>query len=259
MHFAHGNGFPSPCYRQLLDRLALRFDCCYIDKIGHSPVFPVTENWHSLVDELIDSVKTQSQQAVIAVGHSLGGVLSVLAAIEQPSLFKAVILLDSPLLGRFKSLVVWLAKQMDFIDRLTPAYHTRARKEHWATREKALVYLRSRALFKTFSEVCLNDYIDFGMLRDGQGYTLRFDPEIEYQIYCTIPHHLMRYEGCLSVPTTLIYGDASRVVDRLDRRYMKKKYAISSIETQGTHMFPMENPETIADLIVKLVENLKGE
>ena len=106
LHFAHGNGFPSPCYRQLLLHLEKQFDCCYIDRVGHSAKYPVTENWQHLVDEVIASIKIQTTPPVIAVGHSLGGVLSILAAMEQASLFRAVILLDSPLFGRLKSSVV---------------------------------------------------------------------------------------------------------------------------------------------------------
>ena len=256
LHFAHGNGFPSPCYRQLLQYLQSRFDCCYIDRVGHNPSFPVTENWHRLIDEVIFSVKTQASQPVIAVGHSLGGVLTLLAAIEQPSLFRAVIILDSPLLGRFKSNIVRFSKALGMIDRLTPAFRTRARRQHWQNREQVLSYLKSRALFKTFTDACLEDYIDYGMLNDGDGYSLRFDRQIEYQIYRTIPHILAEYEGRLQVPTTLIYGDKTNVVDRFDLRYMKKYYGIEHIEITGTHMFPMEYPQATANLIMDVVDTL---
>ena len=256
IHFAHGNGFPSPCYRQLLQQLEKRFDCCYIDRVGHTSQFPVTENWQSLIDEVIFSIQSQASQPVIAVGHSLGGVLSLLAAIEQPSLFKAVILLDSPLINRFKSSVVGFSKAVGMIDRLTPAFRTRARRQHWSTREQALTYLRSKNLFKTFTELCLNDYIDYGMQKNEDGYSLRFDPHIEYQIYRTIPHILYEYESRLSVPAALIYGNKSNIVDRMDMRYMKKHYGIENVETKGTHMFPFENPETTANLIMGLVDRL---
>jgi len=49
IHFAHGNGFPSPCYRQLLSGLEKEYDVKYIDRIGHNPLYPITENWHFLV------------------------------------------------------------------------------------------------------------------------------------------------------------------------------------------------------------------
>ncbi len=255
VHFVHGNGFPSPCYRQLFQQLNQNVDCCYIDKVGHSEKFPVTDNWHGLVDEVIYSIKTQSSKPVIGLGHSLGGILSLLAAILEPNLFKQVILLDSPLIGRIKSNVIKFSKAFGMIDWLTPALRTKDRRKHWHNREQVLAYLKSRELFKTFTDLCLNDYIDYGMQNTKEGYSLRFDPSIEYQIYRTIPHILAKYEGKLSVPTVLIYGDKSNIVDRLDLSYMKKKYDINSVEIKGTHMFPMEDPETTAKLILDVINN----
>jgi len=258
LHFAHGNGFPSPCYKQLLEPLQERFACYYIDRVGHSPQFPVNDNWRNLVDEVIDSIKTQTSQPVIGLGHSLGGVLSLLAAVEQPSLFRAVILLDSPLLGRLKSNVVRFSKAFGMIDRLTPAFRTRERREHWKNRDQVMAYLKSRKLFKSFTDDCLNDYIDYGLEKDGDAYSLRFDRKIEYQIYRTIPHILHEYEGKLQIPTALIYGNKSTVIDRLDLRYMKKQYGIVSFATSGTHMLPMEHPKKSAQLIIDVVDKLIG-
>lgn len=242
----------------MLQHLQKQFDYCYIDRVGHSSQFPVSENWHYLVHEVMESIKSQSAQPVVAVGHSLGGVLSLLAAIEQSSLFRAVIILDAPLLGHFKSSIVRFSKALGMIDRLTPALKTRERREHWENREQIITYLKSRKLFKTFTDACLNDYIKYGMNKHDQGYSLRFDPKIEYQIYRTIPHILHKYVGKLHVPTALIYGNKSNVVDRLDIRYMKKHYGVLSYETKGTHMFPMEYPEETATLILDIADKLKN-
>ncbi|MDI9819281.1 MULTISPECIES: alpha/beta fold hydrolase [unclassified Legionella] len=256
IHFAHGNGFPAPCYSQLLSQLATRYDYCYIDRIGHNSQFPVTENWHFLVDEVISSVREKANQPVIAVGHSLGGVLSLLAAIEQPALFKAVIMIDSPLLGRFKSNMVRIAKALGVIDRITPALRTRNRREHWQNKEQLLEYLKGRELFKTFTQACLEDYIEYGLQRTENGYMLRFDRHIEYLIYRTIPHTLHEYEGRLTIPAMLIYGNKSTVVDRLDVRYMKKHYNISSMKIKGTHMLPMEYPVQVANQVIMALDTI---
>ena len=256
LHFAHGNGFPSPCYRQMLQHLQKRFECYYVDQVGHTDAFPVDDNWHNLVDEVIASIKAQVSRPVIAVGHSLGGVLSLLAAIEQPSLFSAVILLDSPILGWVKSSIVRFSKALGMIDRVTPAFQTRERRGYWQSREEVLSYLRSRPLFKTFTDACLNDYIDFGLKNEDGSYSLRFDPLVEYQIYRTIPHTLYKYEGRLHTPGALIYGNKTKVVDQMDLRYMKKQFGIVNFETIGTHMFPMEHPEATAKLIMKVVDEL---
>lgn len=256
LHFAHGNGFPSGCYRQLFLHLQTRFKCCYIDRVGHTAKFPVTENWHYLVCEVIASIKAQASRPVIGVGHSLGGILTLLAAIEEPSLFRAIVLLDSPLIGPFKSNMVRVVKALGMIDRVTPAFRSRVRQQHWHSREDAWTYLKSKALFTHFTDACLNDYIDYGMEKDEKGYKLRFDREIETRIYRTIPHILPQYEGQLTVPTTLIYARLSTVIDRYDVQYMKKQYGIVNVVTHGTHMFPMENPGKTAALIMKAVDKI---
>jgi pimeloyl-ACP methyl ester carboxylesterase len=253
LHFAHGNGFPSPCYRQMLLPLEAQFDCCYIDKIGHADAFPVEDNWHYLVDELQNSIKIQSDVPVIAVGHSLGGVLSVLAALKSPDLFRAVVLLDAPLLSQTRARMVHLSKKLGFINRLTPAYRTLARKTHWESREAAFKHFKKIGLFRRFDEACLNDYIDYGMTHDKTGYRLRFDVDIEYQIYRTLPHTFKHYTKKLQVPTALIYGHKTDVIAARDRRYMKKQYGIQLFETKGTHMFPFEYPKATAELILKIL------
>lgn len=254
IHFAHGNGFPSLCYKQLLNQLETRFDYCFVDRIGHDPDYPVGENWHNLVNEVIGSIKRQAKQPVIAVGHSLGGVLSLLAAIEQPQLFKAVIMLDSPLIGPFKSNMVRLAKTLGIIDRVTPAFRTKKRREHWQNHEQLIAYLKTRDLFKTFTEECLNDYINYGLEYKEDGYYLRFDRHIEYQIYRTIPHVIPSYKGKLVIPAALIYGDKSTVVDRMDIRYMKKHFYVKCFKTMGTHLFPMEHPQAVGKQVMEAVD-----
>lgn len=259
IHFAHGNGFPALCYKQMLDNLQIDYDLCYIDRIGHNPQFPVSENWNNLVLEVIDSVKRQADKPVIAVGHSLGGVLSLLAAIEQPELFKAVIMLDSPLIGAFKSSMVRLAKALGIIDRVTPALRTRGRREYWKSQEQILAYLKTRDLFKTFTDECLHDYINYGLEHRSDGYYLRFDRHTEYQIYRTIPHIIPHYKGKLLTPAALIYGDKSTVVDRIDIRYMRKNFNILGVKTKGTHLFPMEHPVEVAQQIRNVLCQLKIE
>lgn len=250
IHFAHGNGFPALCYKQMLDELEVQFDCCFIDKIGHDPRYPVGENWFNLVYEVIESVKKQATQPVIGLGHSFGGIITLFAAIKEPQLFHSVIMLDSPLIGPFKSIMVKLAKNFGIIDRITPAYKSRGRRAYWHTYEQLIHYLKSRDLFKTFTDECLNDYITYGLEHKNDGYHLRFDRHIEYQIYRTIPDVIPEYEWKLLTPATLIYGDKSAVVSRMDVNYMKRQFNIKCVKTKGTHLFPMEHPSEVARQIM---------
>lgn len=258
IHFAHGNGFPSMCYKQLLNELEVNFDCYVIDRIGHSPHFPVTDNWHLLTHEIEDNIrKISPNKPVIAVGHSLGGVLSAMLAIDKPHLFKAIILLDSPLIGRIKSHTLWLCKTFGVIDRVTPAFQSKARRRYWENKKSLIDYLRNRKLFENFSDACLEDYITYGMQQDeAGGYSLRFNPCIEYQIYRTMPHNLFKNKGKLKVPTALIYGKNSNIIKASDLMYMKKNYNITSFPIEGGHMFPLEHPEKAGKLIIKTIREL---
>ena len=162
-------------------------------------------------------------------------------------------------MGRFKSSILRLSKMLGVIDHVTPAFRTRSRRHHWQTREEAFSYLKSRKLFKHFTPACLNDYIEYGLNKEESGYTLRFDPGIEYQIYRTIPHVLHRYEGALSVPCALIYGNKSNVINPADIQYMKTHHQIVSFKANGSHMFPMEHPAVVADLIFHAVGELEAK
>ncbi|OGV44689.1 MAG: hydrolase [Legionellales bacterium RIFCSPHIGHO2_12_FULL_42_9] len=262
LHFAHGNGFPALCYSQLLKALQTRYQCTYIDRIGHNPEFPVTENWHCLVNELIHTIQQQnflreSTAPIIAVGHSLGGVLTFLAAHEKPELFKVVVMIDAPILNQLKSRVVRLAKSLGVIDNITPARAARRRRQYWQSQETLYQYLKEKPLFRTFTEACLQDFMRFGVEQTKEGYQLRFDPQIEYLIFRTLPHHLPYYIKQLSVPVILMYGDQSTVVSRLDVQYMQQRYNIHCIKMKGTHMLPMESPELLAKMIFQAIDNIE--
>lgn len=259
IYFAHGNGFPSPCYRQFLSALEPKYNYCYIDQIGHNPDYPITNNWDFLVDEILDNIRSQTTKSVIAVGHSLGGALCFLAAVKDPSLFKMVIMLDSPLLGGLKSYFLWLAKVLGFIDNVTPASQTKGRRQHWNNFDELMAYLKSRPLFKDFDESCLLDYIEYGLVKNNDGYHLRFDREVEYAIFRTIPHTLPELKGKLHTPAALIYGERSKVVTASDRRYMKKQFRTCNVKMKGGHLFPFEDPKGTADKVLEVIEYIASK
>ena len=88
LHFSHANGFPAACYRKMFSHLERDFEIGFINTIGHDPRVPVTDGWPHLVEELIERIEGY-RQPVLGVGHSLGGYLTMLAAIARPELFRA--------------------------------------------------------------------------------------------------------------------------------------------------------------------------
>jgi len=256
LHFSHANSFPAGSYRKLLDALKPHYDIGYIDMLGHNPAFPVTDCWPNLVQESIQYIEQRYREPVVAVGHSLGGFLSFLCAIERPELFRAVVLLDSPIFSWQVSTVLWLGKRLGFIERLTPGHGARTRRREWPDADAAVNHFSGRGTFADFDPDCLRDYIEFGTAPHRSGVQLRFEREVEYQIYCGLPHIFPRYRGRLSVPTGFIGGRHSAYVRRADLRHMHKHFGIHLAEVDGGHMFPLEKPAITADAIHQMIDRL---
>ena len=226
------------------------FSISYVDAIGSDPRHPPTEGWPHLVEQWIDSIR---EPPVYGVGHSLGGYLNYLAAVRRPELFKAIVLLDAPIIGPFRGSMLGATKRLGIVDRVTPAGATRDRRSHWASREEAKAHFRSRKLFRHFTDECLDDYVAHGLVRNHELH-LKIDPAIEYQIYRTIPHDMMRHLPKLRVPAAFIGGADSDVVRRIRLAGMKPKFVFRKVP--GGHLFPFEHPREAATSIARALDDL---
>ncbi|MBS0338297.1 MAG: alpha/beta hydrolase, partial [Proteobacteria bacterium] len=192
LHFSHANGFPAPSYRRMLGLLEGAFRVGAIPALGMDPRHPPTEGWPHLASQVIEHVERSYSQPVIGVGHSLGGYLTFMAAAARPDLFRAIILLDAPIIGAIKGRLLGATKRFGIVDRVTPAGATRERRAEWASLAEAERHFRGKKLFRHFAPEALRDYVRYGLVDDGEKLRLMIDPAIEYQIYRTVPHDLHR-------------------------------------------------------------------
>jgi len=259
IYFVHGNGFPGMSYRKLFTRLKeYDYDVYALDKIGHKNSYPITQNWPFLVDELIEQIQTLAYP-VIAVGHSMGGVLNLMASVRRPDLFKAVITLDSFFISKLKLKMLHIAKYLGLIDYCTPGKRTKNRRVFWENEREMRQYFQSRAFFQQLDPECLEDYIQYGVQRTKTGCSLTFDREREYQIYATLPHDFSVFQqrnSALKVPGALIYGKQSEILSSADIRSAEKLYHLRCFPIVGSHMFPLEHPIETADKIHQVIEIL---
>jgi pimeloyl-ACP methyl ester carboxylesterase len=253
LHFSHANGFPAACYRKLFSYLERDFEIRYVNTIGHDPRHPVTDSWPHLVSELIEHVERRGEP-VLGVGHSLGGYLTALAALKRPALFRAIVLLDSPILDRWRGTVFGMVKRFGLADRLTPAGLTRDRRTAWASPDEAYAHFRSKRAFRDFDPECLRDYVTLGTRPGPEGVSLAFDPAIEYRIYRTFPHDLARELPRLHVPAGVVCGRESSESRRMGLATTRRHFRV--VRVPGGHLFPFEHPEEAAGAIREMAETL---
>ena len=231
----------------MLSGLKKDFTVSFVDAIGTDPRYPPTEGWPHLVDQLLNFLEENfPSDPVYGVGHSLGGYLNYLAAVRRPELFRAIVLLDAPIIGPVRGSMLGATKRLGIVDRVTPAGGTRDRRSTWRTREEAKAHFRIRKLFRNFTARCLDDYVSHGLVENHE-LRLKIDPAIEYQIYRTIPHDMMRHLPKLRVPAVFIGGAESDVVRRVRLAGMKPKFSMRKVP--GGHLFPFERPRDAANAI----------
>ena len=248
--FSHGNSFPASTYRVLLDSLRARgFVVDAIEKYGHDPDYPVTDNWPHLVRQLADFARARQQaeggRAPWLVGHSLGGILSLLCAAQHPELARGVVLLDSPVVSGWRARGLGLAKRTPLMRRLSPSQISRRRRHEWDDREAVFEYFRAKKVFAAWDPRVLRDYVDHGTIDADGRWRLAFDREVESSIYDTLPHHveqLLRRHP-LKCPLAFIGGLQSAELKQVGGIEGTRRIARGRVTLiDGTHLFPMEKP-----------------
>lgn len=254
--FAHGNGFPAKTYTKLFSLLEDKFEIGFVEKIGHNSKFPVSDGWEFLKNELKSEIEKRYSQPVIGVGHSLGGILHLLVATENPELYQRIILLDAPIISRFSSHSLRVLKITKLIDRFSPSQLTRFRRSWWSSKDEAFEHFRKKPKFAAFDRDVLRDYVEHGTIETEKGFELLFNPAIEAKIYRTIPHHLPNLRGKLKTPTDYIGGTSSAEARLAKLSFMKKYFQINFHSLAGSHLFPFEKPTETALKIKEILSKV---
>ncbi|MFT2090506.1 alpha/beta fold hydrolase [Paraglaciecola sp. 2405UD69-4] len=248
--FAHANGFPMGSYSRLFAGLSKNIELFGLSKFAHSEAFPVNSNLTSLKLELIHYLETQVGKPCYLVGHSMGAVISFMAACDRPDLAKGVIMLDPPIASGFSRLVFRAMKIFKQTDRFTPAAKSKSRCYEWPVGTDLVNYFEGKALFKNFDKACIQDYVSSAIAEKQDGLHLNYDPNIETEIYRNVPDNIHTYYKRLTVPAVLISGEKSELNSAFFlSSFLKNTGLEHQVISDGGHMFPLEQPAKVAAMI----------
>ena len=260
--FSHANSFPASTYKVLFKDLRSRgYAVKAVEKYGHDPRYPVSNNWPQVVQQLLDFAKTvtaKSGEPAWLVGHSLGGYLSLMAATRTPELVRGVVLVDSPLVGGWRSTALGVMKTTQMFGSMSPGAVSKNRRNTWPSIEAAYEHFRHKKAFAKWDDAVLMDYVTHSTLEVDSKRELSFDRDIETQFYNTVPDNLERLLARHPVksPVSFIGGLASHEMKQVGMAMTEKVTKGRIAMLDGSHLFPMEKPAATAAAIEAALRNM---
>jgi len=178
---------------------------------------------------------------------------------------RGIVLLDSPIIYGWKSGLVSVIKAVGQMDRISPAGVAIKRRDRWPDLDAVHGHFAKESMFARWHPAVLDDYVRHGTEKDpadrsGRARRLKFRPEIEAEIYSTVPHRLVPYLRLHPPggPVAFVAGTRSREVRQAGLAATQRitQGRISWIE--GTHLFPFEQPAKTAEAVLDWMARLDG-
>jgi pimeloyl-ACP methyl ester carboxylesterase len=260
VHLAHANGFPPSTYRLALQSL---YDHFHIVSLYARPFWPdcppasTLKDWSVFSKDLIQGIEQFAKKPIIAIGHSLGGVATLQAAVERPDLFSKVVLMDPTMLPPSLLRKVWWMKLFGWEGRKELVEGALRRRRHWDSQEQAFGSFKGKSLFKKWPEQTFKAYVE-GMTRENRsgGVDLAYSADWEAQIYRTIPTDVWKWVPKLQPQTLVLRGETSNTFMAESEeafRKLRPQTTFSSVPGAG-HLVAQEAPHEVGQILLKFLQ-----
>ena len=260
-HFLHGNGFCAGTYTPFIQHLCDDLSVVASDVRGHGgsegPPAMQINNWDIFANDLKELITRKLSPPIVGMGHSLGAVTTAICAARYPELFTGLVLIDPVFLSptRLKRLTIlrWLN-----LDGILPLVRgARRRRRQFKSKAEALERFTSgRGIFKTWSHEFVSAYLECGLLvKDPVTAVLTCDPELEAQIFASVPSDIWQHLELIKSPMLVIRGEKSDVFSAGSAERLEELVPGCEMATLAGcgHFPPMEKPAETAALIRNFV------
>lgn len=263
LHLAHANGFPAGSYRRLVDRLTASF---HVVSFEARPLWSADEpgaltDWRPLAADLRAELRRRGCRGLLGIGHSLGGTLTALAAVAEPELFSALVLID-PVIFTWPRSWLWSAMQrLGLAGRFPLVQRASERRDRWSGRGAVRIAYRDRRAFAGWAPEAFEDYLAAGFVDAAEGgVRLRYPREWEARIFEVCPANVWPELARISVPVLFLRGELSDTFLRsAARRGTRRIAGARAVEVAGSsHFLPFERPEEVAREIVRFAAEVGG-
>lgn len=262
LHFAHANGYPPRTYTPLLAPLTARY---HVIAMNARPLWPEARpdgfrDWTPLTLDLIRFLDEQNARGMVGVGHSLGAISTLDAALRRPDLFRALVLIE-PVIFRQRLLWLWeIVKSLGLADRLHPLIPGALRRRRvFRNLDEMFARYRRAPVFSRMDDRALHTYVE-ALSRpraDGQ-VELTYPPEWEAAIYRHGPLNLWNRLEQLKAPVLVISGAASDTFRPPVARKLQRliPHAQFHVVADAGHLVPMERPDDVRQRLLQFLDHV---
>jgi pimeloyl-ACP methyl ester carboxylesterase len=261
--FLHANGYPPECYRPLLELLARDYR---VSAMLQRPLWEGSNpdelvDWRPLTGDLLRFLDARFTEPVIGVGHSMGGIALLRAALNEPRKFSAIVLVD-PVLFPPNFIRFWrLVRTLGLGYRFHPLVQAaRRRRRQFNDLERLFNGYRRKSVFKYMDEQALRAYVQgIACQAEEGGYRLCYSVEWETRIYVTgLSPDLELWRGFprMATPSLIIRGAHTDTFQAATARLVKRiqpKIRLETVE-EASHLVPLERPAQVHALIRSFLE-----
>lgn len=261
VHFAHANGYPPGAYRQFLEALGQHYR---VLALQHRPIWSdmnpqEMRDWRLVTDDMIAFLDAQGASGIVGIGHSLGGVATMYAALQRPDLFRALIFIDPVFLPEEVLAALRANAQRNPFEVALVARALR-RRNQWPDKQAAFDHYRPKNVFRALSDEALWDYVNHGLVANEHGVTLAYPREWEARFYALPPTDVWQCVPRLTQPTLAIRAaNSDTLAPQAWALWQTLQPAAMFVELPDVgHLLTMEQPSAVAAPIHDFIENLAG-
>ncbi len=261
LHISVGNGFPPEVYLPVARPLSHDYFVYTLPPrpLWDPPPLPASlRSWTDMADDLLVGLNQQGIAHTIALGHSFGGTISLMAAAHAPERFRALVLLDPAIFAPERVTAMKRAS----IGGVVPnplADRALKRRSRFGSLEEAVAYWRARPLFDQWPEATLRLYAQSALqsAENGVGLVLRWSPEWEARCYALAYPDAWPLLDALheDLPVLVVRGSRTDVfTEAAAARLRALRPQTTLVTLPGGHLFPMTAPTETARIVQQWLE-----
>lgn len=254
---SHATGFHALTWLPVARQLRHRFACQALDYRGHGDTAAPADwqvDWHGYGEDAVAVAEAlRVPGGILGIGHSMGGACLLMAAHQDPTLFRGLVV--------FEPIVFPPIEVADVAGSGNPlAAGARRRRASFPSFEDALANYAAKPPLGRFTDEALRAYVEGGFVLGDDGHVhLKCRPEHEAATFeMGHGHRTWDVLGEIAVPVWVVAGApqpgqpsslAAPIAERLGHgRYLQFDHM--------DHFGPMTHPAEIAALVGDLADSL---